>query len=196
MDDAPDLGPDDLLDALANRYSFGPKQLVAPAVSAEHLRQAVRLALRAPDHQGLQPFRFVHVDAAQRERLGELFAQAAQRRGLDAAEIATARRRAANGPTLVALVVRLRDDVEEVPRHEQWLCAGAALMNFLNALHLLGYGAKVVGGATLRDAALQAAFCHAPGETLAAWVLAGTPARSAQGRPEPPIDSVWSHWAD
>lgn len=195
MDDAAGFSIDDLLDALANRHSFGPKQLVAPAVHAEHLRQAVRLALRAPDHEGLRPYRFVHVDAARRDALGALFARAAQQRGLGAAEVATARRRAANGPTLVALVVRLRDDVEAVPRHEQWLCAGAALMNFLNALHLLGYGAKVVGGATLRDAALQAAFCRDPGEVLAAWVMAGTPARSARGREDPPVDAVLSDWA-
>jgi len=25
----------------------------------------------------------------------------------------------------------VRDDVPDVPRHEQWLCVGAALMNFM-----------------------------------------------------------------
>ena len=89
-----DLTPDDLLGALASRYSVGPKQLEAPAPTPEHLRLAAQIALRAPDHQGLHPFRVVAVAPAQRDRLGTLFARAAHRRGLDETEIAAARRRA------------------------------------------------------------------------------------------------------
>jgi hypothetical protein len=64
-----------------------------------------------------------------------------------------------------------------VPESEQWICIGAGLMNFLNALHLMGFGAKVLSGASVRDEAIRSAFCE-PGETLVAWLLAGTPDRT------------------
>ena len=85
------------------------------------------------------------------------------------------------GSGLAALIVRLREGEPEVPAHEQLLCAGAGLMNFLNALYLMGYAAKTLSGAALRDPALQAAFCQ-PGEQLLAWVLAGTPSKPAAAR--------------
>jgi hypothetical protein len=68
-------------------------------------------------------------------------------------------------------------------------------MNFLNALHLMGYAAKVLSGSSVRDPAIQAAFAG-PGEQLAAWVAAGTATRSAHPRPEaapsaPPLLADW-----
>lgn len=174
------LAPDDLLAALADRHSVGPKQLAAPAPSDEELAWAVGLALRAPDHRGLRPFRFVQVGAGQRDALGELFAEGARLRGLPAAEVERARQRAHNGPGLVALVGRGREDEPDVPLREQWLCAGAGLMNFLNALHLMGYGAKALSGSSVDDPPVRDAFCR-EGETLLCWVVCGTP----RARPKP-----------
>ena len=188
-----DLTPEDLLAALAGRYSVGPKQMEAPAPTPEHLRLAAQLALRAPDHLGLHPFRFVSVATEQRAALGELFARAAQRRGLDDSEVAAARRRAHNGPALLAVIGRLREDVDDVPLHEQWMCIGGAVMNLLNALHLLGYGAKVVSGSSVRDAEVRDAFC-APSEVLVAWVIAGTPTRSTHARHDERVDDLLTDW--
>ena len=52
------------------------------------------------------------------------------------------------------------------------------MMNFLNALHLMGFGAKALSGASVSDAAVSAAFC-ADGEVLACWVIVGRPTRAA-----------------
>ena len=184
------------LDWLAQRFSVGPKHLVQPAPSAQELAQAARLACRAPDHLQLRPYRFVRVADTQRDVLAALFAQAARARGQDDATVQAARQRAANGPALLGLVVRLQPGVADAPEHEQWLSAGAALMNFINALHLQGYGAKVLSGAALRDPALQRAFCEAD-ETLVAWITAGTPARRAHERAAggPYPHAVLEDWA-
>lgn len=167
--------PQHLLLTLRIRRSIGPRGLRAPAPPPEVLQQAAELALRAPDHQGLRPFRFVHVDDDARDTLGRLFARAAIAQGRDADGVAMARQRAAAGPGLLAVVARIRDDVPEVPPHEQWLSVGAGVMNLLNALHLLGYGAKVLGGSLARADIVREAFCHA-GEEIACWVITGTPA--------------------
>lgn len=166
--------PQHLLAALQARRSIGPRGLVDPAPPPEVLQQAAELALRAPDHQALRPVRFVHVGGDERSALGDLFARVATGQGRDAAGAAIARERALTGPALLAVVVRIRDDVPDVPPHEQWLTVGAALMNLLHALHLQGYGAKLLGGSAARSEIVRRAFCHA-GEQLACWVIAGTP---------------------
>jgi nitroreductase len=184
---------DDLLDLLALRYSVGPKYLAPPGPSAEQWARAADLALRAPDHGGLRPFRFVVVVDSQRDALAGLFAAGAQQRGQTAEEVERARARAFNGPGLVALVARVLDDVPDVPPHEQWLCVGAALMNFMNALHLMGFGAKALSGASVSDPAVHAAFCG-PGERLANWVIAGRPVRAAHPKAGAEASAVISGW--
>ncbi len=164
----------ELLCLLGQRVSLGPRHLAPPAPSLEQLRCAAGIAARAPDHGRLQPFRFVRVDSRQRERLSQLFASVAQRRGCDDSEIVQASARAYNGPALIGLVALVRDGVEGVPVHEQWLSVGGGLMNFLNALHLMGFGAKTLSGPSIMDAFIQRSFCQT-GERLVAWVLAGTP---------------------
>lgn len=183
----------DVLAFLARRYSLGPRHLAQPAPSGAELRQAAEVALRAPDHHQLRPFRFVRVAAHQRERLAGLFAGDAARRGHGAAEVERARERAQNGPALLAVVGHVRPNVEDVPLHEQWISVGAGVMNFLNALHLMGYGAKLLSGASVRDAGSQAAFCR-PGETLVAWVLAGTATRPGRAKPRGNDGDVLSDW--
>lgn len=188
-------GKDDVLTHLASRYSIGPKHLDKPAPGREELLRAAALALRAPDHEALRPYRFVHIGAHQRAALGELYARGAERRGCDDADVQRARQRAGNGPCLLALIGRIEDGARNVPAPEQWLCIGAALMNFMNALHLMGYGAKVLGGASIYDPEVQQAFC-APGETLLCWIVAGTPTRSAHSRYPDDVTSILSEWAD
>lgn len=169
------------LAALCTRRSIGPRGLVEPGPTPEQWQLAAETALRAPDHQRLRPFRFVHVGADERPALAELFARAAGAQGRDAEGIAMARARAATGPGLVAVVAHIRDDVPDVPPHEQWLTVGAALMNLLNALHLMGFGAKTLGGSAAHSGPVRCAFCH-PGEQIACWVIAGTP-RAADADP-------------
>jgi nitroreductase len=183
----------DVLMHLASRYSVSPKYLGPPAPGHAELLRAAALALRAPDHEALRPYRFVHIDAHQRAALGELYARGAQRRECDATEVQRARERASKGPCLLALIGHIQDGAPDVPAQEQWLCIGAALMNFLNALHLMGYGAKVLSGASIYDADVQWAFC-APGETLLCWIVTGTPTRSAHSRYSDDATSILSDW--
>jgi nitroreductase len=185
--------PPDVLQHLASRYSISPKHLGAPAPSRTELLRAAALALRAPDHEALRPYRFVHIDAQQRAALGELYARGAKRRNCDDAEVQRARERADNGPCLLALIGHVQDGALDVPAQEQWLCIGAALMNFLNALHLMGYGAKVLGGASIYDLEVQQSFC-APGETLLCWIVTGTPTRATHSRYSDDVDSILSDW--
>lgn len=183
-----------LLAALHGRRSRGPRGLLPPAPPPEVLQAAAELAARAPDHQGLRPFRFVHVDLEARAALGELFAAAARAQGRDQQGVDDARARAATGPGLLAVVARIRDDLPDVPPHEQWISVGAAVMNLLNALHLAGFAAKVLGGSLARDEGVRQAFCQAD-ERIACWVVCGTPAGSDEARPQPPARDLLGDWS-
>jgi hypothetical protein len=67
------------------------------------------------------------------------------------------------------------------------------LMNFMNALHLMGFGAKALSGASVSDPAVHTAFCG-PGERLANWVIAGRPVRAAHPKAGAEASAVISGW--
>jgi nitroreductase len=178
----------DALAWLLGRCSVGPKYLGGPAPDEAMLHRMVAAALRAPDHGGLVPFRFVTVASeAERLRLAGLYERAALAAGKDAEGVARERERAQEPPLLVAVIARIDEDHPVAPPHEQWMAVGGAVANFLNAAHMLGYGGKMVSGAKARDPDVAAAFCG-PGETLVGWIVLGTPRRTMRpkpGKPEP-----------
>ncbi len=181
--DRPPLPPDTGLPlaALLGRHSIGPRWMVAPGPTPEQLAQAVQAALRAPNHGRLRPWRVVCVSEARRPALAALFEQFARDSGKSEEEVATERERAWNGPLLVAWVARIDDSVAKVPPHEQWICVGGAMSNFMNALHFMGFGAKILSGRKCQHPALVQAFCG-EGEALVGFVCIGTPTRGLEPR--------------
>ncbi len=182
------------LAALLSRHSLGPRWMVAPGPDAQQLAMAVQAALRAPNHGRLQPWRLVTIEEAQRPALAALFEQFARDAGKSEEEVATERERAWNGPVLVAWVARIDSNVEKVPPHEQWICVGAAMGNFMNALHSQGFGAKILSGRKCQHPALVQAFCE-DGEQLVGFTCIGTPTRGLEPREKDeasaPLLSAW-----
>lgn len=182
------------LEALLSRQSVGAKHLAEPGPDDADLRRMVDAALRAPDHAGLVPFRFAVVRGVARERLAQLFAQAARDAGKDAAEARIDAERAQRAPVTVAVIARIDLGHTLVPAHEQWACVGGALTNFLNAAHALGFGGKMLSGAKVRHPAVQQAFCES-GETLVGWIALGTPDKSpSRGGTKPRASDVLKDW--
>ncbi len=165
-----------IIASLHSRHSLGSKYLAEPGPDDAALVAMATAALRAPDHAGLVPFRFKVVRGDARVRLARLFEQAARDAGKDDAAAAIDADRALRAPVTVAVVARIDLGHPVVPAHEQWAAVGGALANFLNAAHALGYAGKMLSGAKVRHAAVQAAFCDA-GETLVGWVALGTATR-------------------
>jgi nitroreductase len=183
-----------LLDGLLGRHSLGVKHLREPGPDDAALAQMAAAALHAPDHAELVPFRFKVVRGAARERLAGLYAQAARDAGKGDEGAALDAERARQAPVTVALVARLDLGHPIVPAHEQWIAVGGALANFMNAAHALGFAGKMLSGAKVRHAALQAAFCEA-GETLVGWVALGTAARPPKARvPKADVAGVLKEW--
>ena len=177
----------DLLSGLLQRYSVGTKHLADPAPTLNDLRRMTEAALRAPDHAGLVPFRFAAIRGAARERLADLFEQAAVLAGKGAEEAARDRLRALDAPLLVAVIARIDPGHPVATLHEQWMTVGGALTNFMNAAHSLGYAGKMLSGAKVRAVPVVAAFCE-PGEQLVGWVVLGTARKAGSpkfSKPDP-----------
>lgn len=189
MSDMPDSDPRRAaLDLLLDRHSVGPKHLRAPGPTDAELSEAFRAALRAPDHGKRVPFRFVVVRDDGLERLAELFVDYGRRCGKDDAELAMERTRAVQAPVVIGVAARVAGDVE-VPAHEQWIAVGGALTNVLNALHLMGYGAKMLSGLRAADPQIGRAFCQ-PGEQLVGWISCGTPAGPVKARGDDDVEAI------
>jgi len=181
------------LHALLNRHSLGPRWMVPPGPSAEQLDIALHAALRAPNHGRLQPWRAILIGTAQRPALAALFEEFARASGKSGEEVAAERERAHNGPVLLAWVARIDPTVEKVPPHEQWICVGGALTNFMNAVHLMGYGAKILSGRKCQHPALVRAFCE-EGEQLVGFIAVGTPTKAPQPREKDDVAGRLSVW--
>jgi nitroreductase len=175
---------------LASRHSVGPKHLRPPAPSDGQLRSAIAAALRAPDHGKLIPFRFVVVRDDGLERLAALFVDYGRRCDKGDEELALERRRAMQAPLVIAVLARL-NPMHEVPLHEQWMAVGGAVTNVLNALHFMGFGAKMLSGRRAADPQIGAAFCR-DGEQLAGWISCGTPGSPPRARSDDEPDRIYS----
>ncbi len=181
------------LSLLLGRHSVGPKHLVEPGPGDAELALAAAAALRAPDHEKLVPFRFAVVRGAAREALADLFEDYGRRRGKSADEVAGERDRATRPPVVVAVTVHIDPAHPDVPPHEQWVCAGGAVANFLNALYALGYAGKMLSGARAADPVVAAAFCG-PGEALLGWIALGTATAPPKARGAEDARSVLGPW--
>lgn len=180
---------------LLERRSVSPKRLGPPGPCAEDIRLMVEAALSAPDHGGLRPWRVLAFSAGQREALGELFEQEKLRRDPLASkeDILRAGEHATRSPELLAFIVSPKARTM-VPEREQWLAAGAALGNFVNAAHQLGFGCIMLSGERCFDAPLCAALGLQPGEHLAGFISLGSVAEAPPARKPAGPDAVLSQW--
>ncbi|MCB5190198.1 nitroreductase family protein [Methylobacillus arboreus] len=128
--------PQDLENTLARRSAW---PLTEPAPTAGELETILQAAAVAPDHAGLRPWHFKVVRGDNRHALLQQV--------LQHPDAQTERVRALHGkyalklttaPVVIVLAARITHH-PKAPEFEQLLAAGAAVMNMLNAAHLLGY---------------------------------------------------------
>lgn len=162
------------LDQLLSRRSIGA--LRPPVPSGADLELILDAGLRAPDHGRLRPWRIIVIAGEQKQAYGELVHAAAQRRGGDNAVMLGERSRdwVRRMPMLIAVGTVVKPG--NIPEFEQHLSAGAAAMNMLNALHLLGYGGMWVTGANAYDPEVARALGLEPPSRLVGFLAVGTPA--------------------
>jgi nitroreductase len=177
----------DILDFLENRNS-APK-LTEPAPDSQALERMFRVAMRAPDHAWLHPWRFITIRGARREALGQVFEQCLMLRNPEADEAARTKARDAplRAPLLVVVVVRLSEH-PKVPPVEQRLSAGCAAHGILLAAEASGYAGIWRTGNAAFDRNVMDALGLTENEEIAGFLYLGS--RHGKAKPIPQLSTA------
>jgi nitroreductase len=178
-----------------NRYSTPAKALAEPAPDDAQLKQILQVAMSAPDHGRLYPYRFITIRGDARYRLSEIFVQATRQREpeVDAAYLAKQREKPLRSPLIVVVVATLIES-EKIPEIEQMLSAGAAAHNILLGANALGFGSVWLTGANAYDDYVRGELGINDDERIVGFVYIGTPQLDIPPRPLPEVDEYLSNW--
>lgn len=165
----------DTLEALLTRSSAAA--LVDPPPPPALLDVVFRCAMAAPDHGRLKTARFIVVEGAARQRLGQILVRALQRRHPEAPPDAVEReaRKPERAPMIVVAACAVQKG-HKIPEIEQVLAVGAAIENVLVALHASGFGAMWKTGEPAYDAGVKAELGLGADDQIVGFIYVGTPA--------------------
>jgi nitroreductase len=181
---------------LKTRRSVKPDLLALPAPSGQDLETILTIASRVPDHKKLAPWRFVIIEGAAREKLGELAAEACKREEAEPpshVRLETERKRFLRAPLVIAVVSRVKE-TRGAPEWEQILSAGAACMNLCVAANALGYGTTWITEWISYSKTFGEGFGLAANERIAGFVHIGTATQKPDERERPALADVVTRW--
>ena len=171
--------------ALTSRRSV--KFLRAPAPKQDELEQILQAAMSAPDHGALRPWRFVLIRGEAIGKLADVAIGAVKRSGdprMTPEKEKSVREWMAAVPLFIAVAQKIAHDNTKIPEQEQLLATGAAAMNLLNAVHMLGYGAfwSTGMGTYVEDVQNALGLTRWTTVSWATWRWARRPARCRRRR--------------
>ena len=177
------------------RYSTPAKALSEPAPDDEQLEQILAIALTAPDHGRMRPYRFITIRGDARYKLSEIFGEATLKRepDVDPAYLQKQKDKPLRSP-LIVVVVANPVESPKVPEIEQILSAGAAAHNILLASNALGFGSIWLTGANAYDPYVCKALGLAENERIVGFINLGTPDFCLPRQPPPRVSDYLSEW--
>lgn len=180
---------------LLERHSTPARNLTEPAPDDAQLRQIFKLAMHAPDHGRLCPYRFITVRGEARHALAEVFASAVQKRDPEVTQVYLKKQKdkPLRSPLIVIVVACLSDN-PKIPEIEQMLSAGAAAHAILLASKAMGFGSIWLTG----DNAYDRMVCKPLGldinEKIVGFIYLGTETSAIPHPPKPDLDEKISDW--
>lgn len=185
----------DPLHYLQSRYSV--KFVQAPGPDAEELERILQAAMAAPDHGRLQPWRFALIQGDAIGVLADTAISAIKAAGkpFPVEKEANTRRWLENVPLIIAVACRLDHSNTKIPEHERMLATGAAVMNILNAAHMMGYSAFwSTGLGTYVDEVAEALGFDPLDYRFMGFVSIGTPIQSTAAPQRPDYRQFVTNW--
>ena len=161
------------IDFLLSRSSS--TRLADPAPNEEELDNIFKAALRAPDHAGLKPARFINIAKHRLEDFGEVFETSLIKRDSQATLSQRERARAAplRAPMIVVVVAKITSHAK-VPPMEQRLSVACSAYAILLAAESCGYAGIWRTGDAARDPNIERALDLCPNEEVIGFLYLGT----------------------
>jgi nitroreductase len=180
----------EVLTFLARRRSASALKLAAPGPDAAQVQDLLRLACRVPDHGKLAPWRFILLEAADKDAFADRLEALARARGDERAAGKLGKLRAP--PLGIAVISAPRE--ADIPEWEQVLSAGAVCMTLACAAQAMGFGANWITDWYAYDAEARACLGVAGAEKVAGFILIGSPTEPPRERERPDPAGRVSRW--
>ncbi|VXB74217.1 Putative NAD(P)H nitroreductase HI_1542 [Enhydrobacter sp. 8BJ] len=162
----------EILDFIKSRRSIG--NLVAPAPNREQVEQAIEVALSAPDHKDLNPYRFIVLENQALNTLGTALKNAAMAQGeTDEKTLKKAENMPLRAPMIIACVTDFKPH-DKVPHWEQIAASSCAVQNLLLALSAQGFATVWRTGPLANAPAIKHLFNVTADNQVIAFVYVGT----------------------
>lgn len=185
------------LDFVGSRRSVPARQLGAPAPNPQHLQQLLTLALRAPDHGKLTPWRLLLLQDEAKRELGRRLADLHKRKQPQLAESQWRKdsERYEHAPLVIVVIAQLQPGHEKVPVQEQLLSAGCVAYNLLLGAHALGFAAQWLTGWAAYDDDAAGLLGLGAEERVIGFVHVGTALMQVPERERPSVADKVSSWS-
>jgi nitroreductase len=146
------------------------------APSREEIAELLELAVRAPNHHRTEPWRFIVLAGAARERLARAITDEAIDAGAEAERArADAAAKVDRAPVIVVFTSVPSDD-PKVVEQEELASVAMAMENFLLAAYASGFGAMLRTGPAAYHPSISEHLELAANETVVGFVYLGYPA--------------------
>ena len=180
---------------LLERHSTPAKNLAEPAPDNAQLRQIFGLAMHAPDHGRLSPYRFISIRGEARHALAEVFAAAVRKRDPEVTQayLKKQKHKPLRSPLIVVVVACLIDN-PKIPEIEQMLSAGAAAHGILLASKGMGFGSIWLTGDNAYDSSVCASLGLDLNEKIVGFIYLGTETSAIPHFPKPDLDGKVTDW--
>lgn len=184
----------DAIQALTERKSIS--KLTTPAPSQEQCQILIKAALRAADHGNLKPWRFLIIEGAALNALGELFVNVAAKKDPQLSEPQRDRlqKMPLRAPLIMVVIAKCQEH-PKVPVNEQLLSAGAAAQNIITAAYAMGLGAMWRTGDMAYDSLVMDALGLQQGEVVIGFIYLGTPVNPPVSSVNANPDDFFSRWS-
>lgn len=180
----PDASKNLLLQMTARR-NVAPKRLVEPGPNEEQLNLIFRAASNAPDHECIQPWRFIVVPHNKRANLANAFVQALKHRDPNASQeqIDAAHEKAFRAPCLIMAVISDLPSEPHVPLNERLISLGCAIQNMLLMAETLAIGSGITSGKAMNSQSIRDLFYLTDHEEGVCFLNFGTVSSRKPARP-------------
>ena len=166
-----------------------------PGPTAAQLDEILQVAVRAPDHGKLSPWRFMVFEGPARDGVGKRFAARWAMLHPDHGQDSLSFQQGlfARAP-LVVVVVSTAAPHAKIPVWEQQMSSAAVCYNVVLAAQALGFDAQWQTDWVAYDAAARLAMGIAEAENVAGVIYIGTSTVPLEDRPRPDVSTLVTHW--